>query len=81
MRTSLLDHVPATQPREGKARHRAGLVITSSMGHPPMLRYHLDEDLDDDDEDDEDDEDDLDDEDDEDEDTETWQVSVGLPFP
>ena len=54
------------------------------MGHPPMLRYHLDEDLDedpDDDEDDEDDEDDLDDEDDEDEDTETWQVSVGLPFP
>ena len=60
-------------------------MITSSMGHPPMLRYHLDEDLDedpdDDDEDDEDDEDDLDDEDDEDEDTETWQVSVGLPFP
>jgi len=55
-------------------------VTTSSTGHPPTLRYHLDEDLDedpDDDEDDEDDEDDLDDEDDEDEDTETWQVSVG----
>ena len=55
---------------------------TSDMGRPPMLRYHVDEDLDDDpdDEDDEDDEDDSDDEDDEDEDTETWQVSARTLF-
>ena len=57
-------------------------MTTRDICHPSMLRYHFDDDLDDDpeDEDDEDDEDDLDDEDDEDEDVETWQVSGRILF-
>ena len=57
-------------------------MTTSDICLPSILRYHFDDDLEDDpdDEDDEDDEDDLDDEDDEDEDTETWQVSGLIGF-
>ena len=75
LRAALLVHLPATEPGEGQAGHRTGIVTTSFQ-----LDGEFDDDFNDAEDDepgDEDEDDDEDDDDDaEDDDVETWQVSL-----
>jgi len=78
MRPSLLDDVPAAEPRKSQTSRDHLVILTVSFHAPPAApRFDLDDDVDDepDDEDDLEEDDDEDDEDDEDEDVETWQVA------
>jgi hypothetical protein len=91
LRTTFLDDLPATQPRQTQAHNGAGFVTNSDNTCEARLTlYRLDDDIDEDvdDEDDEDDDiaketdgdDDEEEEDeDDDEDEETWQVSDSAP--
>jgi hypothetical protein len=86
VRPPLLVDLSAAESRESEAGHGAHVVTKpDSVAETLMIRFDLDDDLNDDPEEDEDDvdededeEDEEDDEDDEDEDTdtETWQVSA-----
>jgi hypothetical protein len=87
VRPALLDHLPATQPREGEARGGSHLVTTTFCSDWSIRSFRLQDDPDytpDDEDDDEDDphDDDDEDDDDDDEEVETWQVVSDLsPTP
>jgi hypothetical protein len=68
MRPSFLDYVPASEPRQGEALHRTGIMTFD------YVLENGDDELDEDDDDEVDDDEDDEDDDDDEEEEETWQV-------